>query len=138
MGINQLLQEEFTDYIKVRGEDYAIYTDPTSEDFRQIKKEEQTDKVRYMFKLFTEKGEKPKLFVFNSNVLHYEAANKLNIPYKMRMHAPIWGDYAFGISAIGDDKKLSLDPRILKEIKTMGKKHFNVSFLNNYFSNVDL
>jgi len=134
MKLQQLL-EEFRDYIKVRGKDYAIYINPTSEDYRELKKEEETDEVRFMFKLYTEKNEQPKLYAFNSEVLHYEAAEKFGIPYKGRIHLPIWGDYAFGISKIGKDNKLTLDAGILKEINRMGKKGFNAEFLQKYFSN---
>jgi hypothetical protein len=91
-----------------------------------------------MFKLFLGKNEEPKLYVFNSELLHYEVASKYGIPYKDRIHAPIWGDYAFGISEIGSDGKLKLEEKILKEIKMMGKKGFNTAFLNKYFSNVNL
>ena len=127
------LVEEWVDYVKQAqtGITYSIHKNPSSKDFLQMKQENNTTRVRYIVSLYSEDLN---LYVFDANVLHYEAARKLGIPYKSRVHLPVWGDYAFGESdVIGG--KLNLTQGILIEISRMGR-NFPVEFLKTYFLNV--
>lgn len=128
-----LLVEEWKDQIKSRtGDAHNIYKNPSMKDFMDLKKSENASEFRYIVNVF---GKKEELFMFNANLLHYEAAKHLNIPYKSRVHVPIWGDYGFGSSYLSDGKMM-LDSSVKMEIKKMGEKNFNISFLRKFFKNI--
>ena len=129
------LAEEWVDYAKQAqtGVTYGIHRNPTSKDYADMRRENGTKRVRYIVSLYSPESDL-NLYVFDANLLHYEAAKKLGIPYKSRVHLPIWGDYGFGESDIVNNK-LTLTPGILVEISRMGR-NFPVDFLRTYFLNV--
>lgn len=125
------LFEEWQDYVKTNeGRAFPVYTNPNSKDYTAMRKENDTEKVRYILRIYGE----PILYVFDYRLLHSYAAEALGIPYKSRVHLPIWGDYAFGESKI-ENNSISLTGGIVAELGRMGKKNIPYEFLNTYFNN---
>jgi len=125
------LFEEFSKMKKFAGNSYSIHINPDKKEIEELKKEgERFNTLRYIVRLYG----KPVIYVFNSELLHYKAAEELGIEYKDRVHRPVWGDYGFGISKFINGK-FDLDERIKKEVKQMGKRA-PLEFLRKYFRNI--
>lgn len=125
------LFEEWQDYVKVEnGETFPIYVNPSSKDYVAMRKENNTERVRYILRIYGD----PVLYVFDYRALHFQAAEVLGIQYKHRVHLPVWGDYAFGESKI-EGNEISLTGGIMAELGRMGRKNIPYEFLNTYFNN---
>lgn len=133
MKIRNLAEEFANEYIVIKIKEetfhFPIHKNPTSDDYREMKKENGTQRFRYIVKIYGE----PVLYVFDSRALHFQAAEVLKIGYKHRIHLPVWGDYAFGESELINNK-LELNTGIVKELKRMGK-NIPYGFLEQYFIN---
>jgi len=133
MKLRALAEEWTKEYVKtvIDGEDisFPIHSNPTIDDYNEMRKENGTQEFRYIVKIYGDLV----LYIFDSRVLHFQAAEKLGIGYKSRVHLPVWGDYAFGISKVSNNK-LELTEGILKELRNMAT-HVPYGFLNQYFSN---
>lgn len=132
--IEQLVKNTLLPYDE-RKEKFPIFKNPTPDELEKAK--EDYESVRYIVRLFKDKHSQESLdsinvgdvFVFNPQVPHYLAAQKLEIPHKYRVHIPVWGDFGFGVSKINNNK-LKLSRELLKQIPKKDKKKFELFFTN--------